>query len=190
MRDFVPKRLNELTPFDFLKKPSAGEGPIIFHRGNGNGENLSDFVIRPAAEIAELYDFGLHGVLSAELVERFVYGQQFIVGLRRDQIAVIKINSFISATVTLSAASSGTVNQDAAHRFRRGRKEVSAILEIRCLRSYESQPCLVHECGGLKRMARRFLSHFESRQPSQFSINQPKELIRGLWIAAFHRHQQ
>jgi hypothetical protein len=133
MRDFAPKRLNELAPFDFLKKPGPGEGPIIFHRGNGDGENLSYFVIRPAAEIAELYDFGLHGVLPAELVERFIHGQQFIIGLRCDQIAVLEINSFISAAVPLSAAAAGAVNQDAAHRFRRGGKEVSAILKIRCL---------------------------------------------------------
>src|SRR5260370_12382471 len=124
---------DELKALDLLEKPGARESPIVFYCGKRNVENLSDFLIRAAAKITQLHDLGLNRIFLGEFVQRFMHGQQFIIGLGGDQIALIEINTLISSTVAASASAARPINQNAAHRFGGGGKKVSAVLKARVL---------------------------------------------------------
>jgi hypothetical protein len=83
----------------------------------------------------------------------------------------------------------GAVNENAAHRFRSGAKEVSSILPIMIFAD-EPEPRFMHQSGGLKRLSAGFLGHFPRRQLPKFVINQWEQLIRGHGFACFNGAEQ
>ena len=106
-------------------------------------------------------------------IQCLVQSKKFVRGQWERHIDRVQIRSLQLTTVLQPPFASGRLHQDAAHRLRRGRKEMRAILKIRLLvRLQQSQPRLMHERGGLQRMSRRLLRHPVRRKFSQLSINQ------------------
>ena len=73
---------------------------------------------------------------AADQLLQLVYREQLIVRLRGREVPPLKINPLVRATMTLRAPPPGAIDQDAAHRLRRGGKEVGSIGEGRILRSH------------------------------------------------------
>src|ERR1044071_3621262 len=91
----------------------------------------------------------------------------------------------LAAAVTDGALLPDAVDEDPTHPRRCGGKEMRAICESRGVVADESQPCLVHQRGRLKSMARGFVSHPACSELTQFVIDQRQQLIGGFRIAAF-----
>ena len=72
-------------------------------------------------------------IIPGEFVQRFMHGQQFIIGLGCGQITLSEINTLISSPVAAGASAARAINQNAAHRFGCGRKKVTAVLKARVL---------------------------------------------------------
>src|SRR5262249_50053209 len=114
-------------------KAGAGKSPIILHGGERDAKNLSYFFICPTAKITQLDDLSLRRIFLRQFVERFIYRQQFFIGLWCHQINLFNIDSLESAAMPLPHPSTGAFDQDAAHGLRRGGKKVSAVLKVRSL---------------------------------------------------------
>jgi len=79
--------------------------------------------------------------------------------------------------VTLGEFAARPVNKDAAHCLGGGGKKVSAIFKFWIFGAHQSQPCLMHQFGGLQCLARRFSGHLAGGQPTQFLVNEFKQLF-------------
>jgi len=82
-----------------------------------------------------------------------------------------------------SALATGAVNENAAHRFRRGGKEMGATLPLLIFIAGEPQPRFVNEGGGLQGLASRFVGHLVRGQAPQGIIHQGQQFIGGFRIA-------
>ncbi len=75
----------------------------------------------------------------------------------------------------------GAIDQHAAHRLRRGGKEVPTAIEL--LTPDESQVCFVDQGGGVECLARGFADHAHRGEHQQLVVKERKQLRRGLAIA-------
>src|SRR5438552_4192874 len=126
--------------------------PVIIRGSRGNAESLGCLLEGQADEIAELDEVGLELAPCSELVEGVIHGEQLIVLNRASKFCLLKINALLSASVALSALGSGAVNENAAHRFRGGGEEMSAVFELLLFLAHQTQPGLVNQRGGLERL--------------------------------------
>src|SRR5262249_57433271 len=88
-----------------------------------------------------------------------------------------------------------TIDEDAAHRLRRGGEEVPravpALLSTRGRLPAPSEPHirLMNQRRRLERLPRLLLSEFMSRQPAQLVIDQRQELLGGRGVALLDGRQ-
>jgi len=91
--------------------------------------------------------------------------------------------------VSARAFAARPINEDSAHGFRGGRKEMSPAFETGILSTGEANPCFVNEGGGLQGLARHFTCHLGGGEPPQFSVNQRQQLVRGLAVTLLDRRE-
>ena len=91
-----------------------------------------------------------------------------------------------AAAMTAGEFAAGVVNEKMPHGLGGGSEEMGAILKSRVFAADQAQPDLMHQCGGLQRVARSALRHFISRQLAQLRIDQRQQFIGGLGIALLH----
>ena len=107
-----------------------------------------------------------------------------IVSAGGGEVHLFKIDPFVSAAVTQGAFAASPVNEDAAHRLSRCRKEVSAPSELWVVVANQPQPGFVDKGCGLQRVARRLIRHLGGCEPAQLLIDQRQQFIGGLGVAA------
>src|SRR5947209_6314386 len=76
------------------------------------------------------------------------------------------------------------IDQDSSHRFRCCSKEMGAVLKVSIASTAQAQPGFMDQCRRLERVPCCFRSHLLCRNPLQLTINQSKQLLGGLLIAA------
>jgi hypothetical protein len=64
------------------------------------------------------------------------------------------------------------VHQNVAHHARGDGEELSAAFPIHLAHTFDVEIQLMHQRGGLERMARSFASKKDGRKAPQFSVNQ------------------
>lgn len=120
------------------------------------------------------------------MIQSFVQSEQLLVVHGGGKVESIQIDAFLSAAVPQVVFASGMINEDAAHGFGGGGKEVRAILPRGLVVPAESQPGFVNQGGGLQGLAGRFTRHFLRGELAQFLIDQRQELVGGVGIALIH----
>src|SRR5438128_718287 len=78
-----PSGVARLFPGDLLMEPGAGVGPVALGGRRGDAEEPGRLGAGEAAEIAQLDQLRLDRVLSGQLAQRLVDGQQVVVRLPR-----------------------------------------------------------------------------------------------------------
>ena len=126
--------------------------------------------------------FSRHARVSGQSLQRLMNGEQAIVCVGGD-VHCAGSDALEVAAMPRGLLASRTVDQDAAHRFGRGAKEVGPILPGRLIRAAKPQPGLVHQGGGLQRLARRFAGHFLRRELVQLFIDKTLQFARGGGVA-------
>ena len=63
---------------------------------------------------------------------------------------------------------------------------MSTVLPRRLVVTAEAKPGLMHERGGLQRLARRFIPHLVRGELPQLVVNQRQQLLRRSWITRFN----
>ncbi len=135
---------------DFAEEPGAGMRPVVVGGAGGNAQGSGGLFQSHADKITKFYQFRFGPVLGGQFVERLVHGQKFVVIARRGQFSdSIHIHPLLSAAVTKSLFAAGIVNKDSAHSLGRRGKEMSAICKGRIVISQQTQPCFMHQRGGL-----------------------------------------
>ena len=82
------------------------------------------------------------------------------------------------------------VDQDAPHRARRNREELTAVDPLCARLSRETQIRLMHHGGRGKRMTARFNAELPMRYPLELAIDQRHETVHRLRSAAAHGGQR
>jgi hypothetical protein len=76
-------------------------------------------------------------------------------------------------------AAARAFDEDAAHGFGSHVEKVGAIVERAVVTALEAQPGLVHQCGGLQRVAGRFAGHLERREFAELLVDRDQQLACG-----------
>ncbi len=101
-------------------------------------------------------------------------------GIRgRRHVRMIKVNPLTPPAALPAAHKPGALDQDAAHRLRRGRKKVARILPERGGLAVQPQVDLVNQGGGLKGQSGPFMLHPVPCQVVQLLIYDRKDLAGG-----------
>ena len=181
------RRRHCATPREATPAPSASREPRFAERCRAPRR----LHLAEAGEEAALHDTRQTLVHATKTVERFVERDQRFSTLGngdRVRVAVLeKLERHGGAPLT--AASRGLmlariVDQDAAHRARRDREELSAIDPLRVCLSGEPHVRLVHDGGGGQRVTTRFGPQLSVRDAFQLAVDQRHELVHRLWSAA------
>lgn len=170
-----------------MEEPGAGVGPPALGCRFGNVQDLRGFPELHANEITKLYKFGFVRVLRRECVERFVDGEKFIILYVAGDFYVCDVQSALTAAVAESLFAAGVVNENAAHGLRRRAEKVRAVLPRLLLVADQAQPRLMHQRGGLQRLARGLVGHFECGEPAEFLIDEREQFFGGFGVALLHR---
>ena len=121
-----------------------------------------------------------HSIFIREAREQFVKRQDEVRIFGQRICSIEQLDPDTATAPFLSIPITGVIDQDAAHGFGRGGKEVASAVEL--LLPDQPQICFVNECRGIERVPRRFRSHPGSGQLPQFIIDKRKEFHRGLAI--------
>ena len=171
-----------LVRLDFLIEPGPGERPMTFGRRDRVAENLRGLFEGQANEETQLDQFGFLLVERGQLFQSVVHGQKLVVRDALRDLDVHHVQAFLIAAVTPRELAAGVVYEDTTHRFRGGGEEMvpTPILAVRL--TDQLQPRLMHQGGGLERVAGGFVGHLVRRQSAQFLINQRQQLIRSFGV--------
>src|SRR6266542_2624736 len=189
MRKLLAESSRAALALDFTKQPRPGKAPMPARRALGNAEGLRGLVVGHAGEESKLDELGGVRVLPGQLRQRFINGQQRIVIGRRRDFEILEIHPRRACAAFERELLSCAVNEDAPHRLCRRRKEMPAALELRTLRPDQPEPCLMDQRRGLECLAGGFVSHFVSGEPSQFLIDQRKQLLGSFGVPIADRVQ-
>jgi hypothetical protein len=113
------------------------------------------------------------------LFEGFVQGQHLLVIDRAGDGQSVEFDVFSMLTSPEGVFAAGSFDQDPTHGFRGGGEEVCAILPGGLSIASESQPSLMHQSGGLQRVARGLALHLLSRQLAELAIDASIEFFDG-----------
>ena len=86
----------------------------------------------------------------------------------------VPVTSFLFRTMFVARFSAGAIDQDAAHRLRRGGEKVRAIFKRLIT---ETQPSFMDERSRLERLAGLLARHLRARDLAQLDINRGHQLI-------------
>ena len=150
------------VPLDFLEEPGPGVGPVIIGGARGDVQNSGGFFQGHADEIAQLHQFGLDLVLVGKFVECLVYGENLIVVTRRGKFHTLKLHALLVAAVPQSTLAAGIVNKNTPHGLGGGGEKMSAIGKLRIVVPHQTQPGLMHQCGGLQSLVSASRAIFEA----------------------------
>ena len=179
--------LARLAP-DYLLQTNPCEGPVAVRRAQRNLQHLRNLGQRQPDKIAELDHFCRCGVFSRELVERVVDPEDLLSGrtCRDFQFGFIKGLELDLAAAFEAGLASGALYENAAHCLPGRSEEMRTVLPARLLISPKSQPGLMHQRSGLKRLARHFMRHLRGGNAAQFVINQREQCLSGLGITVLN----
>jgi hypothetical protein len=155
-----------------------------FGRSLCESQDVAGLLQRETGKKAQFNYLGSFGLFLREFLQRFIEEQQSVVVHVRRDFNLVQIEPFPSPATLAGCFATRVINEDVAHGFRGGGKKVAAIGESRMrLVAGKPKPGLVHESGGLQRVARGFIGHARDSQLAEFIIDQRQEFIGGVRVA-------
>ncbi len=152
---------------DLVVQPRAGVIPKALGGALGKGEKLGGLDKGEAGKKAQLHQLGGDGVLSRQPVERVVHHDHvFVRGYGPHDQHIIEVEADLVASVTHCGLPAGAVDEDVAHCLRGCGKEVPAVFPGLLGATHQAQEGLVHERGGLKRVAELAAATCDARPPA------------------------
>ena len=116
-----------------------------------------------------------------------MHGQQSRRSERQRQCAILRAFVLHAAAAFERLSPARAFDKNAAHRFRRGRKELRAPCPASLLFSGQAQPGFMNQRGGLESLAGALARHLVRGQLAQFLINEREQFLGGLGIALLER---
>jgi hypothetical protein len=159
--------------------------------GGGNPQDGGGLVAGQAREEPQLDQAGLERVQGGQPRQRFVEGQQFLVGRRGGD--VVEVEALQAAAAFLGLLAAGLVDADVTHSRRRRREEMAAVVVAAfasvARRSHHAQVGFVQEGRGIERLPGLVPRQLGRRQLAQLVIDERQELAAGVRVARFDSGQ-
>ena len=166
-------------------QPGACERPFVLHRGRRKIERAGRFLDAQAGEVPQRYDLRFTRVALFESRQRFVDGDEIGERRVRPHDRAVEFDAFGVAAVLHPLIMPRALDENAAHRQRRGGKEMTASVPAAVAAvAGDAQVRFVDERSRLERLIRPALTReSRSRQFSQFVIDFRQHLVRSAGAA-------
>jgi hypothetical protein len=130
------------------------------------------------------------GLFLSETLERFVDGDQAVIGGCRGEVELVELDALAITAVFLATFVASVFDEDAAHGFGGGGEKVAAVLPALWLFNVnQPQIGFVNERSGLQCVPGVFIGHARTGEPSQLVIDDWQQLGRGFRVAIANGHQ-
>ncbi len=139
-----------------------------------DARNLLD---RQSRKKAHHHDLTLPLIDACELIQGIVQRQEVVAPADVDDQRFIERDALATAASLLIVARTREVHQDPAHQASRHRQEVRAVLPADAFDVHEPQIDLVHQRGGLKRVAEPLARHASGGDLTQLRVDQRDQLV-------------
>ena len=148
-------------------------------------EGGGDFRHGQPREEAQLGNFREVGLLLGQPAQGFVQFNHLGRGGAAGSLLVAEGDAHPVAPAPFGHLAPGVIDEDAAHRLRRGGEEVAAIIPLERLAvgSGEFDPGFMDQGGCLQGVVAALSGHAGAGQPAQFLVDEGKELIGELSVA-------
>jgi hypothetical protein len=154
-------------------EPCPRVGPSAVRGCARHPQYLGDLFDGLSSEEMELNHLRRLGVLFRQAVERPVEGEDFFRERRDRQILVFQVNAPAATSVLVAVFSSGVLDQDAAHGFRRRREEMPAAVPVRFLSGPDqSEIGFMNQRRRLQGLARPLVGQPLGSQPTKFVVDE------------------
>ena len=115
---------------DLLKQPHPTKSPGTLDGAKRDAQCLGDLRMSQTGKKAQFDNLRTHWVELFEIAQCFVHRQQFIGRQATNQLDLIHVHALKTTAVPEPVLAPGVLNQDPAHGFGCGRKEMSASLPL------------------------------------------------------------
>lgn len=143
---------------------------MSFHRWLGNAHYFGHLLVRKPGKEAQLHDLRLRCIVSCQMIQRLIEGQQLLVIDAGREIQAVEIYPLRTSPVAEIILAPGIIDEDAAHGLGGGAKKMRAILPLNRSVAAEAQPRLVDEGGGLERVSGGFAGEFGGGDLAKFAV--------------------
>lgn len=157
---------------ELTEKPCPGHGPFSLDRANGDAKKFGGLFRSEAAKEAHFNDFLLARVHGMQLFERFIDGEQLLLGVYFKCEGIVPGTRSMSASALGAESGTGVVDQDSAHQLCRHGHEVGAVLEACSVLLDELEISLMNEGGRLQGVADALVPHVRGGTPMQLVVDQ------------------
>jgi hypothetical protein len=167
----------------------AGEGPVALDGARGDLEDGGDLVDGEAAEVAELDDASLAGVLSGEAGESLIDGSDFVEAVGGDGEVVVHLDAMEATGAALGVVLAGVIDEDLAHDVSGEADEVGAVVPVDVFAG-EAEVGFVDESGGLESVVRALAAHVGLGEAVQLRVDEGEETVGGGGVAGVHGFEE
>jgi len=107
-----------------------------------------------------------------------VDGEEFVGGSFDDDLGFTEIFAVLEAGFLGGQFAAGFFDEDASHGLRSGGEEVGAVWPLTLGVPTQTDPCLVHQRGGLQGVIASFTRHLDRGQSTQFVVHHRQQSFR------------
>jgi hypothetical protein len=163
----------------------AGEGPVALDGARGDLEEGSDLFDGETAEVAELDDAGLAGIVRGEAGEGLIDGGDFVEAIGGDGEVVVHFDAVEASGASLGVVLAGVVDEDLAHDVSSEADEVGAVVPVNVFAG-KADISFVDESGGLEGVVGALAAHVGPGEAVQLRVDEGEETVGGGRIAGVH----
>ncbi len=171
-------------------QPGACLDPIALDGSDGQIQHFGNFFFGQPAEEPVFHHRTQPRVLLLETIERGIQGQQLFRWESQFRLGVSQSDMLHSAAALVGLAPTGVVHQNLAHGPRGDSHEMSPSLPFDLRRAQELEVGLMHQLGGLERVAWPLPRQRPPGGPSELVVHQGKQLFGGVTVPVFHSLEQ
>ena len=118
---------------------------MSFHRWLGNAHYFGHLLVRKPGKEAQLHDLRLRCIVSCQMIQRLIEGQQLLVIDAGREIQAVEIYPLRTSPVAEIILAPGIIDEDAAHGLGGSGEKVSAIIPRGSIVTAQSEPGIVDQ---------------------------------------------
>lgn len=170
-------------------EPDSGESPIALNGAWSDADDGANLLHGETAEVSELDDFGLAGILLLEPGERFIEQRDLVETLGRDGELVLQLDAFHLSAALIGVAGAGVVDEDAAHDVGGEADEMGAVVPVDVLLD-QAEVGFIDQGGRLQGVVGALAAHAGVRDAMQLCVDERQELLGRCSIAGMHGFEE
>jgi hypothetical protein len=167
------------------KQRDAGKRPVALDGAERDFEDAGDLVKLEAAEVAELNDAGLAGIVGGKPSKGFTDGGSFVEAVGGDGEVIIHLHAMQAACAPSGIMLPGIVDENLAHDVSGESDELSAAAPVDVFTG-EAEICFVDQRGGLQGVVGALAAHIGLSEAVKLSVHEWKQPVGRSGVAGVH----